>query len=166
MCGPMKSRRGQYLLEALYGFSVMELAITLTLLGLVGSYSVRYLAFSPRSIRTPTQAQRVLQDLRFAQHSALALQKTFRIVFGQNSYRIMDLAGHPIGHFRQKQGTFTLPSGMRIASPIPSIQFNSQGRPLREYNKRLYHPLLLTVSDAQHQATVVIEPMTGYTHRQ
>lgn len=112
------------------GFTLVELLVTISVIGILAAISIPSVARSSGSHRVVEQTRRVHSDLVEARARAVAEQRVYRVqFFNGNSWRIQ--FEETPGVFAVLGATRTLPEGITLAvggSPGETMVYNSHGR--------------------------------------
>jgi len=150
LTGSGSSKPGQH------GFTLIELVMTMMLIGILSS--IAYYRLNPSGFFVRAAADDLITAIRHAQgramnHSGIHL---YTVQISGNGYSILK-DGNPITDpMTGVPGFSQVFSGVTV-SPTATFNFDGSGRP------NLSTALLLTLSSGDAQALIRIEPETGFT---
>ncbi len=135
------------------GFSLVELVIVATIIGLLGAIAVPRLSHLMRRNRLQATARQVQQDLRLARSQAILDRADRRVVFEPllQQYRLPEQRGT-----RPSSATYTVRlegTGVRLVAPAAEVVFNKLGIPSSAAT--------ITLSDGIEQAVINVSGTTG-----
>jgi prepilin-type N-terminal cleavage/methylation domain-containing protein len=149
------------------GFTLLELVITLVVIGIVGiSVSVLW---PGTKANVYDQTQQLVTDLRYVRSLAMAKEEKYRVNFSSSQYTFTELDGttatpHPAA---SGSNVITLPSGMTLTTtnlPNGYIVFNKDGEPLTDTGDpgtALASSAVITISGGGTSDQATITPVTG-----
>ena len=166
-------RRARRAGHAARGFTLVELIITIVLLGVLAVVA------TPRIFNNSDFYARGFHDetialLRYAQKTAVAQRRTVCVTFAVGAVSTASLrtatvegvgacSANLVGPRGDSPGTVTSRSGVNYsASPPSAISFDGLGQPLDASGNPITATRTITVSGSGK--VITIEPVTGYVH--
>lgn len=150
------------------GFTVLEVAVVLVLLGILSIAAFNRL--DTGNIRALTQADGLRAAIRYAQSRAMADVYTWGITFSGNQYALYSnndaAAASPLPG--QGSNVYTLPSGVTFQSP-GVVTFDWRGQPVTANVTTAggaaparTTPLAINLTESSQVVTITVTPYTGF----
>ncbi len=147
------------------GFSLFELVLVLTIVGVLAVFAVPRLASAPGVTLSAVAAQ-LAATIRYTQGLAMSRGRRYRINFTANSYQITDMGGGAIiqpltaSTAAVSLGSVTL-SGYDPPLSGGYVAFDTRGVPYIDATTPLAGGAMITLTSGGETATVAIAPETG-----
>lgn len=134
------------------GFTMIELALVMLLIGVLAVVAVPRLSMTPP--RAIAEAEMLRANLRFAQAQAMANNTSeWSVQIGANSYQLLRNGASSPVHFPGEDGpVHNLAGSVSVTSGAGTLELNDMGAPATTH--------LITLSDGTRTETVT---MTGFT---
>lgn len=157
------------------GFSMLELILVLSVVGLLAGIALSQVNTEPYS--AAGEAGELKRALRYAQSLAFAqaylpdttpptAQETWGLEFSNNSYKLVrgnNTSQTDVNLPGESSPTYNLPSGASInAGTIGTLYFNFRGMPSDQSGTALTSDTTITVSTAHESSTLTVTQETGF----
>jgi prepilin-type N-terminal cleavage/methylation domain-containing protein len=145
------------------GFNVIELIVTLVIVGIVAGTAV-VLMGSPTNMRSAAEAEALKANLRFTQSKAMSdlSGNVWSLNITANNYTIQrnDVTPNPaVSLPGSNSGTYTLPAGLSITGGTGQMRFNFRGQPVDGVGNLLAANSNITMVGG---STITVTRQTGF----
>ena len=152
-------------IRASRGFTLLEMVITLILLGVLSVFLAT--RWPGEHLTIHSQAEQLLNDIRYIQALAMNQNQGYLIAFSNNRYAFKTAMNLPVPHPLTGESTIHLPQGMMIQTDRSILLFNYMGTPfVGSLDQPLTDSTQITLAHGQENKIITIYPETGYAQFQ
>lgn len=147
------------------GFTLLELVLVLTILGVIAVYAAPRIVSAPE-LTLPASASQLAGSIRYAQALSMSSGQRYRVNFTATGYQISDMGGAPIVQPVTASTAATSVSPATLAGFNPPltggyVAFDTRGVPYVDATTPLAGTATITITLGSEAATVSIAPETG-----
>ncbi len=147
------------------GFSLLELVLVLTIVGVLAVFAAPRLASAPGVTLSAVSAQ-LAANIRYAQGLAMSRGQRYRINFTANTYQITDMGGAPIVQplTASTAAISVAPATLSGYDPPLTggyVAFDTKGVPYVSATGPLAAVAMITINSGGETASITIAPETG-----